>query len=272
VNFTSTGALSHSGGVRTSLYKGKNAESKFLWWDVGTLTPNIGNDTISSIKASPGLYATLYSEAGCWASTGSYWGDTATIGAMDNQTSCLKVAPGVSAYGSQNFVGTPAVFALGGWNHTWLSDVGNDNIESIVVGPGIEARLCAESGAPGSTGWGTCQNFTGSVSSLGALNNNVSNIEVFAGATVYRGIDYTDISQTFRAGTYGAVDLTTIGNDQVSSLIVAPGMKATLCSENSGAGPCKVFTGWNSFVGFVGTGVTRVSLNDRTSYIKIEPI
>lgn len=253
-----------------SNYTGTSYKLPVGKWDYATLAPNIGNDTISSLKAPPGLWVQLWSESNCWYNHGEYYGDVASLGAMDNQTSCLEIKPGVSIYPNQNFSGTYQTLPPGAYNHTQFPVVGNDNIESLVAAPGILVRVCSESGASyGNVGWGTCQELSGSVASLGSLNNSVSNIEVFAGVTVYRDADYGGVSQTFREGTYGAADLSIVGNDQISSLIVAPGMKATLCSENGGWGDCKEYTGLNSFVGKASSGAT---MNDRTSYISVTPL
>lgn len=239
-------------------------------WDYATLMPNLGNDNISSLQASPGLFVNLYAEQGCWGDSYFYWGANATIGAlMDNRTSCLKVTPGVSMYSGTSYSGTHAALPIGSWNHTNLWAIGNDTIESIIAGPGIQVKLCTESGYPGTTGWGTCAYYSGSVWSLLSMNNTVSNVEVLPGATVYREMDYGGISQTFRAGTYNTAALTEVGNNTISSLVVAPGMKATLCTSDNLGGTCRIYTGWNSFVGRATDGT---DMNDGTSSLSVSAL
>lgn len=248
-----------------SNYTGVSARLPVGTWDYATLTNTvIGNDSISSYKAPPGYSVNLYAESGCWGDGHFGWGFTTSLGSMDNRTSCLRVHPGVSLYSSLSYTGTHAALPLGSWNHTNLWAIGNDTVESLIAAPGVEVRVCSETGYPGTVGWGTCQYFSGAVPNLGTLNNAVSNVEVFPGAIVYREADYWGVSQTFRQGSYGSSSLTIVGDNTISSLIVAPGMKATLCTTSGGGGTCKTYTGWNSYVG--------ASMNDGASNIVVAPI
>lgn len=232
-------------------------------WDVTDLT-GVGNDLISSLKAKPGLSVQLYAEAGCWGSSRLVSGDAASLGTLDNRTSCVQIEPGVTLYRSPSYAGIQQTFRAGSFSAAALTTLGNDQAESMIASPGVVVRLCSESGGASGVGWGTCSNFSGSVSTLGTLNNSVSNVEVLYGVTVYRNEDYTGTSQTFPQGSWGSASLTTVGNDQISSLIVAPGMQATLCKENGGWGGCETYTGSVSFVGKL--------LDNQASNIVVSPI
>lgn len=233
-------------------------------WPAGDLT-EVGNDTISSLQVSPGAIVRLFSEGSCWGDSGSFVGNIANVGTlMNDRTSCVEVQPGVTLYANTSHGGANHSFAIGGYNHASLGGVGNDQAESLIAAPGIVVRLCSESGAPGTIGWGTCQDFSGSVSSLGGLNNATSNVQVSAGVTVYRNANFGGVSQTFRPGVYGASALNVVGNDQISSLVVGPGLQARICSESVLWGDCQTYTGAVSAV--------TALLNDRTSSIEITAI
>jgi len=203
----------------------------------------------------------LYAEAGCW-------GDTLRLtrsdpfeglGKLDRRTSCLDVVPGVTLYRNHNFGGATQTFELGTYGASTFTGIGNDQAESLKAAPGVIARLCSENG-----GWGNCQTFSGAVGSLGVLDNAVSNVEVSYGATVYTERGFGGVSQTFGVGTWPVTSLVTVGNDTISSIIVGPGLEATLCSENGGWGTCKTFRGHWSFVGS--------DLDDRTSSLLVQPV
>ncbi len=244
------------GGISQSFGAGR--------WPVGDLTV-IGNDTISSLWANAGAIVRLWAEGGCWGDSATYAANVADVGTLlNNRTSCLEVQPGVTLHASTSYGGVKQALPIGGYSHVSLGAIGNDQAESLIAAPGIVVRVCAESGYPGTTGWGTCQDFSGAVSSLGGLNNNASNVEVSAGVTVYRDASFSGISQTFRPGVHGSSALTVVGNDTISSLVVGPGLQARICSENGGWGDCQTYTGAVS-------AVTAI-LNNRTSNIEITAV
>jgi hypothetical protein len=140
------------------------------------------------------------------------------------------------------------------------------------------ARLCSESsgGSTGQThGWGTCQDVEGdtslSLSGL-AINNNTSNLEVLPAVTVYTEAQYAGARRTFLPGVYRAASsgaagaLGVVGNDAITSLVVAPGYQARLCSEASGPGSgwCHTFTGNVTYVG--------QDFDNGASYLEVTPI
>jgi hypothetical protein len=221
----------------------------------------VGNDTISSMSINPGMMVRVCQHGAEWGTCENFEGDVSFIGAtMNDQTSWIKVEPAVTLYAETNQTGAKQSFMAGTYNAGALTVVGNDNVSSMIAHPGINVLLCSETEGPG---WGLgCIEKWGTATLSGeAMNNNTSYVSVRKGVTVYSEPDYTGTSQAFAAGTYDASQLTTIGNDTVSSMVVAPGMKATICKETWGGGGCKEFTGWVSFVG--------EDLNDHTSWIQV---
>jgi hypothetical protein len=67
-------------------------------------------------------------------------------------------------------------------------------------------------------------------------------------------------SATFGPGVVGPADLGGL-HDEISSLVVGPGLVARVCSESQGSGDCETFTGWRSFVG--------TALADRISWLHV---
>jgi hypothetical protein len=82
------------------------------------------------------------------------------------------------------------------------------------------------------------------------MNDNTSSLQVLRGVTMYRDADYGGVSQTFLAGAwYDAASLTAVGNDQITSMRLAPGVSVYACSEGGWWGDCLTFTGWVPNVG-----------------------
>ena len=244
------------GGIHQALSAGRWPSA-----DLGEL----GNDRLTSLSVSAGAIVRLWAEGSCWGDTAVFETSSSNVGTLlDNRTSCIDVTPGVTLFSSNSFTGTQDTFASGGYNHAQLGAIGNDKAASLIAAPGIVVRVCAESGAPGTVGWGNCSDFSGSVATLGSLDNNVSNIEVSSAVTVYSSQNFGGTSQTFRPGNWGSSSLTVVGNDTISSLVVGPGLQARICSENGGWGDCQTYTGAVS-------AVTAV-LDNRTSNIEITAI
>jgi V8-like Glu-specific endopeptidase len=225
-------------------------------WGSASLV-NVGNDQVSSLKVPHGFVARLCSENGAWGDCSSFSGDAPSVGTfLNDRTSNIQVQPGVTLFDGA-LAGTKQTLTFGAHGASALNLIGNDRVSSLIAAPGVSVRLCAENG-----GSGDCQSYSGTVADVGALlNNRTSNVEVRAGVTVYRDAGFSGVSQTFVPGTYSASALNVVGNDQLSSLVVAPGFKVRLCSEAGGWGDCADFTG---YVGSVGK-----TLNDRTSWLQI---
>lgn len=198
---------------------------------------------------------------------------------MNNATACLEVLPGVKVWSGMSKTGTSLTVSQGSYNHLTLGSL-NNNVESLLVSPGMLVRACDTSGYPGTTGSGACLTYINYVSTLGFYNNKFSNLEVSAGLWAYPNEEYGGTPVGFAPGVYKTAQLaaTTVGNDNIGSIVIGPGMKATLCELDGGVGgvegygACKTYTGWNSQLGFLGTDANRINMNDKTSYIHLRPI
>ncbi len=220
----------------------------------------VGDNTISSVRVKPGYLARL-----CDTATGgtctTLTASRSTLGSFDNLASHLRVLPAVTLYQNVGFGGVAQTLGEGTHGSTVLAaGVGNDSASALIAAPGLNIRVCSENGA-----WGTCKEYWGRVSDLGSpLNATTSSVQVRPGATVYRHIDFAGTAQAFPVGTFTSTAMTSVGNDTISSLVVAPGYQATVCAHASGAAPCQTYTGWVSFVG--------PAMNDRASWLRISPL
>jgi hypothetical protein len=248
---------------REASYGGVHQSVPFGTWDVDALTV-VGNDSITSLKAAPGLTVRLFAEGGCSGSSLAYAGNVPQIAtALNDRTSCVQVRPGVTVYEDVNYGGQSRTFEVGAHGHQAFAPVGNDAIESMRASPGIQVRLCSESGGAGGIGWGRCVVKSGTDANLIADEPGISNVEVFPAVTVYRDTTFRGPSATFRPGIVGPLDLGTL-HEGVSSLVVAPGLRARLCSGAGGTGDCETFTDWTSAIGS--------RLDDRTAWIEISEV
>jgi len=251
---------------RDPSFAGPSRELPLGQWDLADFG-SIPNDGPSSFKIPPGLTVRAFQEAGCWADQQAFSGDTTDIvGPVRDNVSCVRVLPGVTVYDLAGFNGGGAkqTFEVGNYNAAALTGVGNNTISSLIATPGISVRLCSDSGPAGGAGTGNCNSFGGQTPSVGFMNNVTSHIEVRAGVTLYREPSFFGIEQSLPVGFFNAGAMNQVGDDTVSSLVVAPGLQARVCSEIEGAGDCQTFTGW---VGFVGP-----LLNERISSVQITPL
>lgn len=239
----------------------------------------VGNDTISSIRLEPGLTAILHTENACFSSVppGPYiaTGSVASLPTgVSNNTSCVIVLPGVTVYDNSSFGGTSQTYTAGTYHAADMTALPNDRIDSLIATPGMLVQLCSENAGPGI---GECRYYDGEVANVNfppwdtvstwPMRNNASYIRVQAGATMYRDRDYQGARHTFAPGIWIPAN-EGFGNDNISSLIVAPGMYATLCTEASGPGTgsdCKTFTGSVSHIGFKVTDY----YEDQISWIQV---
>ncbi len=84
--------------------------------DVGRLI-DVPNDTMSSIKVSPGYVARLFHESGFWGLPQDYAGDVADIGSpLNNNVSSLIVYRGVTMYREVDFQGINQTFMDGSFD------------------------------------------------------------------------------------------------------------------------------------------------------------
>jgi hypothetical protein len=135
------------------------------------------NRDFESLKLGPGLSATTCADAdgtvGCWpvsASVQSY----PDLG--EHSIRYLAITPQVEVYADRKLYGARAVFPIG--THSGaaigLNLVKGDNVESIVVPPGLKARVC-----DGSQGEGPCGVYSRTSFDLGHMRNVMSYIRVY---------------------------------------------------------------------------------------------
>jgi hypothetical protein len=195
---------------------------------------------------------------------------------FENLTGANKtfvVAPGVSrliiralvvGYRDANFAGVTQGFEVG--RHEAgkgnLSTVGNDAISSIRMAPGLSLRLCSDN--PETTTGGNCGILSGNVPLLSStLNNRASWLEVRPVTVAYRNTQLAGTSQRFGAGIFTASQLSSVGNDAISSLLVNEGVSTRICSDNPNTtvgGVCGIFP--KSVL------VLTSNLDNRTSWIE----
>jgi len=226
----------------------------------------VGDNQASSLVVPPGLAVRLCANVApdpdpCQWFTRS----AATLPApLDNQVSYISVRRAVTVYANAGLSGDRQTFLPGTYraDEGDLAEVGNDKISSISVPPGMIAELCLSETGPGSQP-PNCQTFEGNVSDIGdLLDNKVSLVRVRSAVTLYKEGNLWGERKSLPVGTYGASAFAPVTNNSVSSLVIGFGLKATLCDDSDGGGPCTVFRGDVHFVG--------ASLNDKGSWLKVE--
>lgn len=219
----------------------------------------IGDNRTSSIKIPPGLIVEAW-VAGV-DDPRTYFGTSqpSLASPYNNSISAISVERAVTVYRESSQWGVSQTFRRGEWkaNAGHFNVIGNDQISSLYVPPGLVAELCtSESG-------GTCQTFEGSVNYVGdALNDKTSMIRVKAAVTLFQEGNLWGNRKSLTPGTYGSGSFAPVANNALSSLVVGDGLMATVCDGSGGAGPCEVYRGDVNYVGS--------TMNDKASWIRIE--
>jgi hypothetical protein len=138
------------------------------------LATGVGNDRASSLIAAPGINVRLCTENGGWGTCQEFGGRVTDLGSpLNGNTSNVEVRPGVSVYRDAGFGGVQQTFPTG--TFSTLSIVGSNQISSLVVAPGYQARLCDGANLE------PCQVYTGWVPFVGAtMENRASWLQVSA--------------------------------------------------------------------------------------------
>jgi hypothetical protein len=167
-------------------------------------------------------------------------------------------------YKDGNFIGASQNLEVGFYDLNALS-IGNDSLSSIRVASGYRVTLYSNSNFNGST-----KEFTADASSVDDMNDQTSSIKVeLIGAshlpvTVYANSPYGGFEKEFGVGNHDMAELNaSVGNDQISSLRVAPGYKLTLYKDSNYSGGSKVFTA---------DAMQVDDFNDVASSLKVEAI
>ena len=126
------------------------------------------------------------------------------------------------------------------------SSVGNDRISSIEIAPGYVVFACQHGGFGG-----RCETFTGSVSNLRGINFNdvISSLRVSKvttlPVTVYQHVNFRGSSLSVGEGdlTFRELRASSVGNDRISAIEIAPGYEVYACQHGGFGGRCETFTG-----------------------------
>lgn len=221
----------------------------------GTLADN----TASSIKLPPGMMVEVW--VGSVDDPRTYVGTSqpSLTSPWNNSISAVYVQRAVTVYRESSQWGVSQTFRIGEWraNAGHFNVIGNDQISSLYVPPGLVAELCTSE-----TG-GTCQTYEGGVNYVGdAMNDKASMIRVKPAVTLFQEGNLWGNRKSLTVGTYGYGAFAPVQNNALSSLVVGDGLMATVCDGAGGAGPCEVFRGDVNYVG--------AALNDKASWIRIE--
>lgn len=152
----------------------------------------------------------------------------------------------VVAFSGPNWTGQAQRLGWGSWRACAgdLSIVGGNDISSLVVPPGLRAKVCTDEQES------YCQTFWSSTKNLNStLRDNVGKIVVDAYVPVYDAPGFGwSTYQYLYPGTYRASegDLWWVGNDRISSILVPPNTSARLCQHEgtgNGSGWCLTAVG-----------------------------
>jgi hypothetical protein len=146
---------------------------------------SVYNDSISSVRVGANVKVELWSESGFWGSSLITDSNQSGVGAMNDQTSSIRVryrvncpAPGpdqVNIYSESGYWGACSVLGPGSYSDPTAMGFPNDSLSSIWLGANKRAWLFSESGL-----WGTSLNVTSSMSYVGnTMNDQTSSITVY---------------------------------------------------------------------------------------------
>lgn len=169
---------------------------------------------------------------------------------------------GVTVFDGPNFTGKSRAFGVGRHDMSKLaaSGIANDSISSLKLGRGLRVIAYENEGYTG-----TARVYTGDQAALQAFNDKISSIVVEPMAvTIFEHANFGGRSQSFGPGRWDLGKIQ-IGNDAVSSVLVAPGLKVTLFEHNLFQGRSKVFVA--SPTSYVGD-----DFNDAVSSLIVEYI
>ncbi len=143
--------------------------------------------------------------------------------------------PGVTIYEDEGLDDTrwtlPPGIYLG--NRGQLNPIGNDNIDSLLVPPGVTARACEHEGSDG-RGAGRCQVYSpGVYAHLGAMGDMISFVEVTPAVSVFEHWQFQGRSWNLKRGKIYIFGRD-FENDVISSIAVPPGTAARVCRDYGG--------------------------------------
>ncbi len=125
-----------------------------------------------------------------------------------------------------------------------LSGVGNDATRLLEIAPAVRVRVCPNEPLS-AVGCSVYDNLTGSNRRVTVVAGT-SRIEVRPLVVGYRDANYAGVAQGFEIGRYDSLArIATVGNDAITSLRVAPGLKVKLCSDDpnlTAGGTCRFYS------------------------------
>lgn len=229
----------------------------------------VGNDHVSSLSVPPGMHVTAFQHhRGVGVSHEFFYGknESAQLNHnatnLNNRISSVEVRPAVTVFEGRDFDGRRWSLKEGyhyssQWGHSGIQ-IRNDTISSYIVGAGVMAKFCSDL-----PDIGICITVQGDTRGIlpSNINDRTSYIEVTDGVTLYDKAWYKGEKSTLKPGIYKSNQLG-IGNDKLSSLIAAPGIKVAVCSDRPGIGICREYRGAVWFL--------NMDLNNRASTVIVE--
>ncbi len=236
--------------------------SEMLTRDDRDLRDNpIDNDTVSSVRIAPGCQVTLFSDSEFRGRTEVLNRDTPSLAVTrlgDDALSSLKIncgddprwdgRTGAVLYADEDFRGRSEVVS-GRDPDLRNNRVGNDGVSSVRIAPGCQITLYSDTDFRGQAAVLTFD--TPSLAGTRLGNDYASSFEVSCGddprwdgrrgAVVYRDADFRGQSEIFQKDD-PELDGNRIGNDQISSLRVAPGCRVTLFADAGYRGASTIIT------------------------------
>ncbi|MCX4241083.1 beta/gamma crystallin-related protein [Paraliomyxa miuraensis] len=232
-------------------------------------------DTISSLIVSEGYRVTLYEHPGFTGQSRVFQDRyNRYIGDLNDKISSLVVErrPAV-LFGGAGFCGPAKGLDEGNYTITGSSKRSNDKdkiylgfgVTSVWVSPGYQVTLYENKDFSGRS-----KVLTGDADNIGDdLDDNVSaviveRVDSTAPVVLYQHQGFVGKRQRLRVGRHDVSQLSSIGNDAVTSLCVAKGHRVTLFENSGFTGRFKCFTGDVPFVGS--------DFNDTVSSLIIEKL
>ena len=214
---------------------------------------SVGNDRISSIEIASGYQVVACRNSGFRGRCETFTSDVLDLRDIDfndviSSLSVSKVPTGpVTVFRNVNFGGTSFDADEGDVSIADIraSSVGNDRISSIQIASGYQVVACQNSRFRG-----RCEFFTSDVLDLRDIDFNdvISSLRVSkvptGPVTVYQNVNFGGSSLDAGEGDVSIEDLraSSVGNDRISSIQIAPGYQVVACQNSRFRGRCDTFT------------------------------
>lgn len=187
--------------------------------------------------------------------------------ALSATTLVGKVVAYATTNGSEN--GAKQTFGPGQYraNAGELAAVGNDLTRLLELGPAMRVRACQHDNIQTGNSCQTVENLTAANKTF-AVGAGISKLEVRALVVGYREANFGGVAEGFEVGRHEVAlgDFAQIGNDTISSLRLAPGLTARLCSDNpetTTGGTCGAFVSSAAALGGV---------DNNGSWLEVRPV